>query len=453
MIGIQRHRARGDEHIKDLLEGSSKRFKSGGREPPAASPLPPPIAPTSPLDIERYITEALGLEIRTKEIDLTARLVFRVNPNSVLVDSSPISSVDNRGEYALSTFRADYLVNAEHLDLENAAKILLDKCHKALGDVDNHSSDGVYGALRWSSEKAVDALDTVREAKFAQWNAQCRAAMEADRRSTTGIYNNGSHNGRPARWPQANSEPYPDANTQARRIKGWHTTLVLCLASAAVMHYVAYVSNQASQFLLASYKSIMDSTILLAGGPEVADSYKEWTSRIPKHVQTAIAQFELDPVTTDWTCCPACYNLTRFSVTGPDQCQYKKTPASRPCGEDLYRKAGKSKRARKVLRHQSLAAWIGRLLSRPGISSMMRCTTDPASGAKPNVSSDVWDSDFVREFPGPDGQRFIFKTKDGLNLLFSLNVDGFNPYTNKQAGVSYTATGIYMCCLNLPMSM
>ncbi|THH31573.1 hypothetical protein EUX98_g2602 [Antrodiella citrinella] len=70
---------------------------------------------------------------------------------------------------------------------------------------------------------------------------------------------------------------------------------------------------------------------------------------------------------------------------------------------------------------------------------------------------DIWDSPMMSEIKNDDGTPFILPptVKDNSQApegryIFSLAVDGFNPFGSKTAKQTVTSTGIYMVCLNLP---
>jgi hypothetical protein len=72
---------------------------------------------------------------------------------------------------------------------------------------------------------------------------------------------------------------------------------------------------------------------------------------------------------------------------------------------------------------------------------------------EPDDTWDIWESSEFRSFNGPDGRPFLKRPGNEGRLVFSLNVDGFNPYMNKQSGKKVTSGAVYMVCLNLPPSM
>ncbi|PLW17850.1 hypothetical protein PCANC_15555 [Puccinia coronata f. sp. avenae] len=84
-------------------------------------------------------------------------------------------------------------------------------------------------------------------------------------------------------------------------------------------------------------------------------------------------------------------------------------------------------------------------LNRPGIEEHLESSVNHIS---PNgVMQDIWDSPRWKEYKDSEGGRF---TRCSNNLVFSLNVDWFNPSGNKITGKHWSVGTIAMTCLNLP---
>jgi len=70
-----------------------------------------------------------------------------------------------------------------------------------------------------------------------------------------------------------------------------------------------------------------------------------------------------------------------------------------------------------------------------------------------NTTWDIWDAPELQEFLGLEGdpsRPFLMRPGSEGRMVFSLNMDGFNPYTNKESGKRATVGAIYLVCLNLP---
>lgn len=71
------------------------------------------------------------------------------------------------------------------------------------------------------------------------------------------------------------------------------------------------------------------------------------------------------------------------------------------------------------------------------------------------IKYSLWKSNgpVLRQFLGPDSKPFMLKDGNEGCYIFSLCMDGFNLYQNKEAGKKASIGTIYMVCLNLPPSM
>lgn len=63
---------------------------------------------------------------------------------------------------------------------------------------------------------------------------------------------------------------------------------------------------------------------------------------------------------------------------------------------------------------------------------------------------DILGSTLLREIMGADGKPFLSTSGSEGRYVFTLAMDGFNPWRNKVAGKKDSVGGLYMICLNLP---
>lgn len=103
---------------------------------------------------------------------------------------------------------------------------------------------------------------------------------------------------------------------------------------------------------------------------------------IPLHIRTAISKLQINPVVKTVNCCPKCfatYNTTKTPLTciyaryQSDEEDCEVTPSKAVCGERLLKMSKDGEVSKPVCQYayQSLADWICRLLSRPGIEAML----------------------------------------------------------------------------------
>ena len=76
--------------------------------------------------------------------------------------------------------------------------------------------------------------------------------------------------------------------------------------------------------------------------------------------------------------------------------------------------------------------WFAGLLSQPGYEEHMDSAWQ-SNELGDGIMHDLFDGEYVCNFKGPDGRSFSLGGEEG-HYLFSLSVDLFNPYTNKQSG-------------------
>ncbi|KAG1839802.1 hypothetical protein F4604DRAFT_1691074 [Suillus subluteus] len=126
----------------------------------------------------------------------------------------------------------------------------------------------------------------------------------------------------------------------------------------------------------------------------------------------------------------------------PTYC-HRPTPTSRPCNTKLWKtrviRGNQIQYPIRTYLHQDLKQWIARFLSRPGVEDLI---DSAARSHEKEDMEDIWHASTFCQFPGPDGKPFLSPSIQEGRYVFSLGVDGFNPFQNKVAKQNVTVTGI-----------
>lgn len=265
-------------------------------------------------------------------------------------------------------------------------------------------------------------------------------------------------------------------------------TLVAVYITLLMMNLFFYLPRRASRVLLAGFKVILQNSLV---GEAIIQT-------IPKDPATVLDSYDLDPRTQTYISCPACHALYPYSnvdmYTGPmpgrttqqdlhlgthtvsdlsaitdpnihsnvqmehdnsgsaiPVCTHKSTPYSEPCGVPLWmkRRVGNTMMAVPIQKylHQDMKQWMGWLLARPGVEDILD-SADKPDAKEPYF--DIWDTPAFRTFLDTNGIRFSSQRQGEGRYIFSLAVDGFNPFHMKEAKQQATSTGIYMVLMNFP---
>ncbi|KAJ3571371.1 hypothetical protein NP233_g3798 [Leucocoprinus birnbaumii] len=170
---------------------------------------------------------------------------------------------------------------------------------------------------------------------------------------------------------------------------------------------------------------------------------------LPNRVEDMLDFLKLEPKYRSYACCPKCFCTYAVEPTFPAQCTYTDFPGDAPCGRQLHKSGPRSDQPIPTREYivQNFSDWLARLYNRPGMEEHL----DQSRRSRSNSGemSDIWDAPVLQDFKGPDGQNFFDYSGRESRLAFSLNMDGFNPFTNKQAGKQISTSGIYLICLNL----
>lgn len=223
---------------------------------------------------------------------------------------------------------------------------------------------------------------------------------------------------------------------------------LICFLIAAVLHMFCGLSLNHSSMLLDGLRLLVSLLMV----PSVQSNATQ--AAIPHDLRTVLDLMNLEPVYKTFVSCPRCFFSYDTTRTYPDRCTNRDPKQEGPCGRPLrkIRRRGDVEievPVREYL-YQDLKQWIAKMYARPGIEEIL--DRDPSS-RDTNVMSDICDAPALRGFIGPDGKIFLDKPGTEGRLVFSLNMDGFNPLTNKTAGKKNSTGAIYMVCLNLPPSL
>ncbi|KAJ8518276.1 hypothetical protein ONZ45_g4631 [Pleurotus djamor] len=209
-----------------------------------------------------------------------------------------------------------------------------------------------------------------------------------------------------------------------------------------ILYLLAGVSQRVSNFSLSGIRE------LLKFSPSDSRSLD-----IPSEVTTVIKGLDLKhPSTKTYVCCPKCYALYDSS-SPPEFCQSRPTPQSSICGKRLmtahHRGIRNTRAPSRQFIYNDLKHWIGWMLSRPDLAQIL--DRDPVRYGG-DAMHDIWDGEILCNFLGPDGQPWTCRGEE-IRLLFSLNMDTFNPFGNRAAKKVVQTGAIYMALLNLPPNL
>lgn len=228
-----------------------------------------------------------------------------------------------------------------------------------------------------------------------------------------------------------------------------HHAIFACYFIVAALHLLCGLSVDDCSFLLPGIE------LVIRLGADYIDSTEDLLKAFPRDIRTVKKALQLTPVVTPFVNCPKCFALYSKNEDVPPTCPYKETVSSNPCGEALITsKQVGNKRHPAFTReyiHQSLQSWLSTLICRPGMESNL--DRDVLADCRGEITSDIFGGTTLQEFLGPDGLPFLPPKGSEGRYIFSLSVDAFNPFLNKQAGKKASSTAIYMVCLNLPPSI
>ncbi|RXW11541.1 hypothetical protein EST38_g14314 [Candolleomyces aberdarensis] len=221
----------------------------------------------------------------------------------------------------------------------------------------------------------------------------------------------------------------------------------------SALHLLSGASLDDCALFLGSIAILVQFVAKKSSSIHAQTSYKNML-KTPRSVLNLL---DINPQPSTYVCCAECYCLYWIDSDSNDPKAYPNTCTNmkldRVCGAPLRRekntKHGVSHAPVREYHCQTPKEYLSHLFSRSDLKDYLyRDPVDSSAGS--DGVWDIWDAPALRDFQFMDRTRFT-KAPDGESrLIFSLNMDGFNPYGNHIAGKQVSVGAIYMVCLNLP---
>ncbi|RXW14134.1 hypothetical protein EST38_g11717 [Candolleomyces aberdarensis] len=234
-------------------------------------------------------------------------------------------------------------------------------------------------------------------------------------------------------------------------------TIYLLVAS---LHLLSNTSQDDCRFILNSLSLAMRLLPISSSSTHGSLSIQNMLHDVDQVVRL----LDIYPRFTAFACCPKCFMIHYLNPDDvqshyPERCiqetgkgvcnaRLRKTKEVLDAKREAY--ITKDVPIREY-RYQSPQEYLAYIFSRSDLKQYLY--GDPCERSRDaNDAWDIWDASALRDFTYIDGRRFT-DSDDECRLVFSLNMDGLNPFTNKEAGKKVSIGAIYMVCLNLPPSI
>lgn len=226
------------------------------------------------------------------------------------------------------------------------------------------------------------------------------------------------------------------------------------------LQVVIHASRRGCHFLLTMLKYIIQLS-LMRKNASLSTSDTKLLSDFPVDPDSAAQRLHLNGHETIRAVCPnsKCHKTYPPTFQGyspipiyPPYCTHRQFTSGPECGTRLTRpRAFEGTDVELPIKHFvsfSFKNFVANLASRPGFEDMM----DAPSSSTDSIMRDISDGQFLRhKFKGQNGAPFC--SSQDARYVFSLCVDFFNPFTNKQAGKKASIGIISIVCLSLPASL
>lgn len=225
-----------------------------------------------------------------------------------------------------------------------------------------------------------------------------------------------------------------------------------------IFEVILNVSRRGCHFLL-FFAQYLVQLSLSRHRAEISSSNAHFVSNFPIDPDTVSRKFPLDGKAVVHAVCPnsKCHK-TYAPLFKPESpipeyprfCLHKEFEKGEACGTEITRKHESGLYRVPIRRFVSFSFkdYVAGLLSRPDFEAMM----DNPPTSETGEMRDIYHGEFLRHFKDADGGPFLSDLGVG-RYTFSLGVDFFNPFTNKQAGKKCSVGVITVVCLSLPVAI
>ncbi|RXW21209.1 hypothetical protein EST38_g4657 [Candolleomyces aberdarensis] len=234
------------------------------------------------------------------------------------------------------------------------------------------------------------------------------------------------------------------------------TSVLAIYLLVSTLHLLSGLSYDDCSFTLRTLRLVFGLLLLQSTSIHAASVHKA----IHTDIRMVIKILDVQPRFKAMLTCPECSWVHEVDPDVPPNspafCQNIVFEES--CGAPLTKKrrAGDQDQITVPIRqyiYQPMREYLACLFSRPDLAMYLDRNPTVSGGKDSNDMRDIWDGSGLKKLKGPDGKPFLLKGTGESRLVFSLNMDGFNPWGNKEAGKKVSVGAIYMVCLNLPPSL
>ena len=200
---------------------------------------------------------------------------------------------------------------------------------------------------------------------------------------------------------------------------------------------------------------------------EAYHHHQAMIAQMPTNIREELSQFNVESNTVVYAVCPNChFTYAPQFVLGdgtpkyPSHCMHQPTLESDMCGQPLlrYSQSGLHKpQPIKPFIYYSFHDYLAMFLSCKDLKGLMdkACDDLHSTSSEPllEFTLDIWDTEFLRNFEGPENDGlFVARRKEG-RYLFTFNYNTFNIEGMEIHGTTTSCSLLSMVCHNIPLDI